>query len=206
MSYIGRKPSSEPDLERERVMETATRLFASLSYDGTSVQLIADATGLDVATITSLVGGKRDIYVAVMKRAYLAERAAIDSAFTEFTPDRAGIHLLIDRYLDFSVDNPEVPALWMHRWQSDATDVTELEDLYVQPVFERFIEGLKGSFDTDVDIEYGLWTVSWCIHGFCVGGVLDGSGKREGPRNTMYLRRFRAHLHQLVDRMLELDR
>jgi hypothetical protein len=44
------------------------------------------------------------------------------------------------------------------------------------------------------------------VRGFCVGGVLNASGQPEGPRNTVFLRRFRAHLHRLVDRMLELDR
>jgi AcrR family transcriptional regulator len=195
----------EPDMVRDRIIQTATRLFASLGYDGTSTQLIADAAGVGVHTITRLVGGKRDIYVAVMTWASLAEKVVFDTAFTEFTHDRAGIHMLADRYLNFCVDNPEVPALWLHRWQSDATDITELEGLYVQPGLDRIAHALDGFVPPDLDIEYALWTVSWCIHGFCVGGVLNKNGRREGPRNSVFLRRFRAHLHQLVDRMLQVD-
>src|SRR5258708_25064071 len=101
MRDVSRERGSESDTVRERIIETATRLFASLGYDGTPAQMIADATGLDVATITDLVGNKCDTYLAVMERADMAVRASYDSAFAEFTPDRAGIHLLADRYLDF---------------------------------------------------------------------------------------------------------
>jgi AcrR family transcriptional regulator len=200
-----RQPVSTPDMLRERVMETAARLFASLSYDGTSTQMIADSAGVDVATVTELAGSKRDLYVEVMGQAALAQRAMFEAAFARYTPDRAGIHLLMDCYLDFCVDHPEVPALWMHRWQSDASDITELESLYVRPMFDRLIGALQ-PFDFDVDLEYAIWTVHWSVRGFCLGGVLDTHGRREGPRNTVFLRRFRAHLHQLVDRMLQLDR
>src|SRR5258708_5949078 len=134
---------SESDTVRERIIETATRLFASLGYDGTPAQMIADATGLDVATVTDLVGNKCDTYLAVMERADMALRASYDSAFAEFTPDRAGIHLLADRYLDFCVDNPEVPELWIHRWLSDAADVTGLEALYIKPMLDRLTDALQ---------------------------------------------------------------
>lgn len=206
MSAAERHPVLAPDVARERVIETATRLFASLGYDGTSTQLIADAAGLDLATVADAVGGKRDIYVAVMRWASLAERSVFDTTLTEFTPDRAGILLLTDLFLDFYLDNPEIPALWMHRWQADATDISELEYLYVKPSIDRLVQVLQAAVKPDVDLEFALWTVSWCIHGFCVGGIINPDGRREGPRNSVLLRRFRAHLHQLVDRMLQLDR
>jgi hypothetical protein len=52
-----------------------------------------------------------------------------------------------------------------------------------------------------VNLEFAWWTVVWCVRGFVVGGVLDPSGRLEGARNTVFLRRFRAHLHHIVDDM-----
>jgi Transcriptional regulator len=201
-----RERRSESDTVRERIIETATRLFASLGYDGTSAQMIADAAGLDVATVTGLVGGKRDIYLAVMERTDMALRAIYDSALVEFTPDRAGIHLLADRYLDFCLDHPEVHALWTHRWLSDAADITGLEALYLKPLVDQVGHTLRSVVGTDVDLGLAWWTVIWCVRGFVVGGLPDMGGLPEGPRNTVLLRRFRTHLHKIVDCMFHMDR
>ena len=201
-----RERGTDSDTVRERIIETATRLFASLGYDGTSAQMIADAAGQDVATLTDLVGDKRDIYLAVMNRAYLSVKAMQDSAFAEFTPDQVGIHLLADRYLDFYVDNPELPELWIQRTLSDAADVTGLEALYIKPLFDRVVDAVQSVVGKDVNLELAYWTIIWSFRGFVVGGVLNKAGHPEGPHNTVLLRQFRAHLHQLVDRMLGLDR
>ena len=206
MRRMSREGGTESGTVRERVIGTATRLFASLGYDGTSAQMIADATGLDVATITDLMGDKRDIYVAVIKHAYMAKRAMYDSAFAEFTPDRAGIHLLVDRLLDFSMEHPEVAELWIHRWLGDAADVTGLEALYLKPILDRLTDATRSVVGTDVDLKGAWWTVIWSVRGFVVGGLLNEEGQPVGPRNPVFLRRFRSHLHQLVDRMYELDR
>jgi AcrR family transcriptional regulator len=200
------REGTESNTVRERIIGTATRLFASLGYDGTSAQMIADATGLDVATITDLMGDKRDIYVAVIKHAYMAKQAMYDSAFAEFTPDRAGIHLLADRLLDFSVEHPEVAELWIHRWLGDAADVTGLESLYLKPILDRLTDVTRSAVGTDVDITVAWWIVIWSVRGFVVGGLLDREGQPVRPSNPELLREFRSHLHKLVDRMLELDR
>ncbi|MEV4186774.1 helix-turn-helix domain-containing protein, partial [Streptosporangium canum] len=52
--------------QRELILRVATRLFAALGYDATSVSQIAEAAGLDVATLTQQAGGKRELYLAVM--------------------------------------------------------------------------------------------------------------------------------------------
>src|ERR1041384_5692348 len=114
------------------IVKVATQLFAALGYDGTSTRQIAEAAGLNIATVNYHVGGKRELYLAVMERAHLAERTALDQALARLTGTGpvVAIHRLMDDYLDFCVDNPEIPALWMHRWLSDASDITELEREY----------------------------------------------------------------------------
>ncbi|MFI0454123.1 TetR/AcrR family transcriptional regulator [Actinomadura sp. 6N118] len=187
-----------------RVLDVATRLFAELGYDGTPTRMIAEAAGLNIATVAYHVGGKRDLYLAVMERAHRTERAALESVLAEFTPDAAGVRRLVDGYLDFCVEHPEVPALWMHRWLSDAADVAHLESLYVRPMLNMVIEVVRPAVSEEVDLEYALMTVIWCTHGFGRGGVLDADGRRVGMGDPRQLTRFRAHLHRLVGHMLGL--
>jgi AcrR family transcriptional regulator len=192
------------DSGRERILDAATRLFAALGYDGTSTRMIAEAAGLNVATVAYHAGGKRDLYLAVMERAHLAERAALDAALAEISPDAEGILTLVDRYVDFCLERPEIPALWMHRWLSDAADVAHLEGLYVRPLMENVISVARESVADDVDLEFVFWTVVWCTHGFGCGGILDGDGHRGGLDDPHAVARFRAHMRRKVSAAIGL--
>ncbi|MEU8247712.1 TetR/AcrR family transcriptional regulator [Nonomuraea sp. NPDC048916] len=193
------------------ILKVATQLFAALGYDGTSTRAIADAAGLNIATVNYHMGGKRELYLAVMERAHQAERSMLEASLANLSDADPviAIHRVVDDYIDFCVENPEVPALWMHRWLSDARDVTELERQYVQPLHSAVTRALRpavvdGVIDRAVDLEYAVWTVIWCVHGFAKGGVLDEEGDRRAGDDRLELRRFRAHTHQMVHRMLLL--
>lgn len=134
--------------QRETILQIATRMFAALGYDGTSLQQIAEAAGFDIATVTSLLGSKRDLYLAVMERAHEADRTAIEAVMARFTPLSPAdapkmIHALADDYLDFCMSNPNVPALWAHRSLFDAQDITDLERRYVWPLHARIHKSIQ---------------------------------------------------------------
>ncbi|SFN89485.1 MULTISPECIES: TetR/AcrR family transcriptional regulator [Actinomadura] len=186
------------DTGRERILEVATRLFAALGYDGTSTRMIAEAAGLNVATIAYHVGGKRDLYLAVMERAHVAERAALDRALAEITMDREGLLALVDGYVDFCLRRPEVPALWMHRWLSDAADIAHLEEQYVRPLVEIVTGLARKIVADDVDVDFVVWTIVWCTHGFGCGGLLDADGNRLGLDDPAAVARFRAQMRRTV--------
>lgn len=199
---------AQPDRDEqfEVILDTATRLFAALGYDSTSVREIAEAAGLDVETVMKQVGGKRDLYLAVIGRAFEEEIAALAPAAAEF--EKTGsIHRLLDRYLDFYIEHPDIVALWIHRWLSDAADVAELESHYVQPLIAMVGEAVRnrlGDAVGDIDIEYTQWCVIWCVHGYVVGGVPQPDGRLHGPGNPQSQRRFRRTLHQMLHRHMRL--
>ncbi|WP_433256541.1 TetR/AcrR family transcriptional regulator [Streptosporangium sp. CA-135522] len=195
--------------QREMILQVATRLFAALGYDVTSISQIAEATGLDVATITESFGGKRELYMAVMERAHQAELsglqrsvAGIAAAAPEETA--AAVHHLIDDYIDFCTQNSEIPALWMHRWLFDASDVPELDRYYVQPLVQFVTEALRPLTCGAPDFRYVIWSVIWCTHAFSRGGVLDEEGNRVGAEDSETLRRFRAYMHEMLRCVLSL--
>ncbi|MDP9862343.1 MULTISPECIES: TetR/AcrR family transcriptional regulator [Streptosporangium] len=195
--------------QRELILQVATRLFAALGYDATSVSQIAEAAGLDIAAITGSVGSKRDLYLAVMERAHQAELTGLERSVREIAaaaPEEttAAVHRLIDDYIDFCTQNSEFPALWMHRWLFDASDVTELDRHYVQPLVQYVTEALAPLTSGSTDLKYVIWSVIWCTHAFARGGVLDEDGNRVGPEDPETLRRFRAYLHQMLHCVLTL--
>ncbi|NUT31455.1 MAG: TetR/AcrR family transcriptional regulator [Hamadaea sp.] len=189
---------------RDRVLDAATRLFADRGYDGTSTREIGRASGLNIATVAYHVGAKADLYREVMRRAHELEKAALTRAVDDLGKAEdlvEGAKTLVQRYLDFCLDHPHIPALWMRRWLSDAADITEPEAEYAWPLaglvrdaLETRRRELPVGFDTDM----ALWTVTWSIHGFCLGGVVEADGKRHREEEE----RYRRHLTELVAKLL----
>ncbi|MFD1931070.1 MULTISPECIES: TetR/AcrR family transcriptional regulator [Nonomuraea] len=196
--------------ERERILQAATRLFAALGYDATEIVQIAEAAGLSTKAVSSQFGAKRDLYLAVMERAHASHAAVVEErvkALQAAPPAEkvAAVHRFIDAYIDFAAEHPEVPALWMHRWLADASDAGNLEAEYVQPLAEFAIENIIPATEAeDADVHYTINTLVWCVHGFVLSGVFDAAGRRRGADDPRAMRRFRAHMHQMIHRTLGL--
>ncbi|MFD5632944.1 TetR/AcrR family transcriptional regulator [Streptomyces sp. NPDC127077] len=196
-------PAPSPaDASRERIIAAATALFADHGYDGTSTRRIAAEAGLNMATVAYHVGGKPDLYREVMLRAHLAEQRVLTDALAAFrdlapTDPAAAVTGLVDRYLDFCLDQPHIPALWMRRWLSDAAEFADLEAAYARPLIESVRDTVRevipsGPSTEPADVEMTVHTVLWSTHGFCRSGI-----RAQVPR-------FRAHLRALVLRDLGL--
>jgi AcrR family transcriptional regulator len=205
--------TSHADWQPERLEELATRLFAALGYDGTSISLIAEAAGMSVARVCDLVGGKRELYLSVMDRVYCAKWKVLKEAVGGPTDcpveSAATLHRIADAYLDFCLANPHCPRLWTHRWLFDASDIGDLERKYLLPYFRLVSNGLAaavaaGYIGDDVDLEFLLWSIVWNVNSFCQGGVLDAEGNLDNTHDPRTVRRFRAHLHQIVHRTMAL--
>ncbi|TDC62584.1 TetR/AcrR family transcriptional regulator, partial [Actinomadura sp. GC306] len=189
-------------IPRQRVIDGAARLFGELGYDGTPLQLIADALGVPTSTIMKVVGDKRTLYIEVMRQAFEAERTALEAAVAEAGTGRAAMHEIVDAYLDFHVANPQNRALWAHRWVADAADLSELEDRYARPLFELVASKIRVLVPPDVDTYYLLGTLVWCVHGFLGSGVLDRPKGMRKADDPAAVESFRRHLHVLMDRLL----
>ncbi|WP_131735834.1 TetR/AcrR family transcriptional regulator [Actinomadura roseirufa] len=183
------------------VLAIAARLFSELGYDAVTTQFIADACGIDAAVVTDVYGGKANVFLAVMERLTRERMEYLSPALAAFTPDAEGVIRLIDRYLDYSLEHPELPSIWMHRWMSDASDFPDMELRYGARPAGSLIQLIGQALDEDVDPELFTWHLIWAIRGFTKGGVLGADGVRRRSEDTEIQRRFRDSLHLLVRRV-----
>ncbi|MGW4802254.1 TetR/AcrR family transcriptional regulator [Nonomuraea sp. NPDC004297] len=196
---------------RELVVRAATRLFAALGYDGSSIAQVAEAAGVEPEQVTAHFAAKRELYLEVMEQArrLLADSVQLraEALLTAAPQDRArALHDFVDGYIDLCVAHPEVPALWAHRWLSDASDISDLEAKGAQPLTTYVVDSVAPlAAEAGADPLHTTYTMIWCIHGFVLSGVLDGAGRRSGIEDEEQLRRFRAHMHRLVGRLLGLS-
>jgi AcrR family transcriptional regulator len=192
------------DAETDRLTDVATRLFAQLGFDGTSLRLIADTAGIDVEELAGRFGGKAGLYRQVMLQAHESERAALAEAVASFSPTRQGVLDLVDAYLDFHVGHPHVISLWMQRWMGDAADIPGPEE-HTRTLSTLMASAVEEVTAPGIDTEYMIWTVVWCVHGFLTGGIQHPGPysyhARGEPLSPEALDRFRAHLHALIIRL-----
>ncbi|XVQ87454.1 TetR/AcrR family transcriptional regulator [Microbispora siamensis] len=182
----------------DRVLQVATRLFAGLGYDGTDMRQIADAAGTDVAFVRRQFGDKREIYLEVMDRMNSAHNAVLEKGIKDIlsaSPEQkiVAMRRLLDRYVDFCCRQSEYPALYTHRWLSDASDIPELEPMYAAPAAQFVIDTIAPLVTApDVDVDHTINSVIWCVHSFVQSGAHDRSDRRYDHDHPGALRRFRG--------------
>lgn len=196
---------------RGRILATATDLFAKRGYEATSTRAIAEAVGLNIATIAYHVGSKAALYLEVMQGAHATQREAVTEALVRLAECEPtveatlqGLHDFVDAYLDFCMRHPEVPALWMRRWLDEGEDVTAVEEEFAGPLVARVSQEVRlllerAGITGDLDVEMLVYSVVWTSHSFSQAGLVDASGTRQDPSSPEIMGRFRQHLHHLVD-------
>lgn len=187
----------------EQVLDAATRLFAAKGFDGVSMREIADAVGVNVATVQHHAGSKADLYAAVFRRVHDRERAALVAAAARSPRgelDRAGVlaglHDLLDAYLDFLEEVPETTPLWLRRWLAPESH-SELDDEFALPLYhlvEDFLADAAGRGLVDEpDPHVAVRSVVWAAHGYLTArAARPEAAAEEGAA-------FRAYAHRWIE-------
>ncbi|RFU37343.1 TetR/AcrR family transcriptional regulator [Actinomadura logoneensis] len=191
------------DKSRDQVLETAARLFSDLGYDTVDLKLIADATGLTTSGLTELVGDKPTLYLAVFTWLHQVQQESMAEALETFTPDAAGLQGIGDAFLDFCLRHRAFVGMWMHRWAGDAADL-DVETPFAKPVLAAMNEVMAPAVQPGVDLELTIWSIIWCVHGFVQFGFIGQDGESHGSDTPAAVARFRAHLHNMINRFVRV--
>lgn len=190
----------------ERILDVATDLFAARGYDGVSIRDIAAAVGVNVATVHHHGGGKAQLYDAVFARIFAAEAQALEAVAArvrerlEESPQDvlAGLHEILDAFLDFVEEHPEVTFLWLRRWLEPDRH-GELDERYSLPLYELIADLLSAAERDDLLTEphprHAIRTIVWSVHGHVT--AVAATGRKADPVRA----EFRAFAHRLIDRL-----
>ncbi len=101
MTRTPRNDGAETDTTRERLLESAERLFAEKGYDATSVREITQAARCNIASVNYHFGGKENLYLQVFQRRLDALRrmrtGRLEQALKE-AGDRATVELVLSTF------------------------------------------------------------------------------------------------------------
>lgn len=109
----------DPEQGKIELLDAATKLFARLGFERTSLAAVGEAAGVSRGLPAYFFGSKEALFHAVFERATEQVRACVLSA-PKSLPDRAPIEQvlksIIDSYLDFLDANPD--AVRLLQWES----------------------------------------------------------------------------------------
>jgi len=207
-----------PNESHERIVQAATLLFAERGYHGVSARQLAEAVGLNIATVHYHTGGKRELYLSVIRRLYEQEQALVMSvldaqpvaAWTDPARLWTALTSLADALVDFLDQRPERARLYIHRWLEAADEMTPVEAELSLALHRPLLDVLQrgqgaGAIRPDVDIELFLRSFTWLLFSYFVTGPIDWRVWRGDPHGPESLAAFRDYLRDYLARMLGIS-
>jgi AcrR family transcriptional regulator len=101
------------ETSRERIHAAALRLFARYGYDGTSLQMIADAVGLHKSTLFHHYRGKLEVATEAFEAAMTRVLACLRPLEHEEPPTLEGFLAVIDALVEHFSREPEAARMVM---------------------------------------------------------------------------------------------
>jgi AcrR family transcriptional regulator len=103
----------DPEATREALVRAATRLFAAVGFDGTTVEQIAAASGVNKAMINYHFGGKDGLYTSILRESFT--RLASEVARLRARPGSAdqALRELIATLGRMMTETPSLPAMML---------------------------------------------------------------------------------------------
>ncbi|MCL4423555.1 MAG: TetR/AcrR family transcriptional regulator [Actinobacteria bacterium] len=162
----GAESSDSP--QRRRILDLALSLMAQQGVDGTSMRDLANAAGLNVATLYHYFPSKADLLTAVLTERGYEDLLEAPSATSSNEPKAAGLKELIDDQLRSMLDLEDFVRLMLgEALRGDPTALavgTELLNA-TQAAFERWLEDCE----PELSSELGAGPLSRLLRALLVG-------------------------------------
>jgi AcrR family transcriptional regulator len=201
---------------RERIIEVATRLFADRGYAGTTTRAIAGEVGANIATVRHHVGGKFDLFRAVLERLYQEEVEVLGKRLQplrdrSLADSEEVIDVLVDvanAMIDLMASRPERPRLYLRRWLDPVDEIRPLEirmSLDEHQLLRELLERAEvtGAIDPAFPVNTFLRSFTWLIYGYFATGPIDWERWFSDPLEPGNLRDLRRLVEQYIRRSFE---
>jgi AcrR family transcriptional regulator len=158
---------------RSELTREAARLFAERGYHGTSIGDLAEALGVQKATLYAHIRSKQDLLYETMKEGARAFHAALD-AVPEQLPATEKIRLALRGHLRVVAEQLDVATVFVQEWRylegERRDEIVEERRRYEERIRALFREGRElGELRTDLDdataalltLSAANWAYTW---------------------------------------------
>jgi len=158
---------------RTELTREAARLFAERGYHGTSIGDLAEALGVQKATLYAYIESKQDLLYATMRQGADAFHGALD-AIPDELPAAGKIRLALRAHLRVVAEQLEVATVFVQEWRylegERRDEIVEERRRYEDRIRSIFREGRDlGELRTDLDdstaalltLSASNWAYTW---------------------------------------------
>lgn len=198
----GRPRAADAEPTREVILRVATDLFARNGFDAVSLRAVAEAAGVDVATVHHHAGGKLVLYQSCFALVFEAERRALEPVIAAAAANADGdlleaLHRVLDAFVDFLEERPETTGLWLRRWLEPDRHAG-IDERYSTPLYEQVERVLAAADKAGVLHEpqphLAVRSLIWAVHAHAVTAL-----RGDVPADSRFA--LRAFVHRWLDRM-----
>ena len=170
---------------RQELSREAARLFAEKGYHGTSIGDLADAMGVQKASLYAHIGGKEDLLYETMREGARAFHGALD-AIPEKLPATEKLRLALRAHLRVVADQLDVATVFVQEWRylegERLQEIVAERRRYEGRIRALFREGRELSeLRTDLDendaalvfLSAANWAYTWLRAGVNTDDVAD---------------------------------
>lgn len=153
------------DQTRQRLLETAERIFADKGLAGARVDEIAQEAGVNKRMIYAYFSNKEGLYMAVLEAVYGRLAACEAASGLDTLPEEEAIAALVRAYFDFLSNNDSYVRMIM--WENlhrarymDARNLSGVRDPMRRAMARLIRRGkASGRFRADVDEDQALFSL-----------------------------------------------
>jgi TetR/AcrR family transcriptional regulator, cholesterol catabolism regulator len=170
---------------RDELAGTAARLFAERGFHGTSMGDLAEAMGVQKASLYSLTPSKQDLLYRIMREGADAFHAGLD-AIPEELPAAERIRLALRSHLDVVSQQLEVATVFTREWRylegPHRSEILAERRRYEERVQALFRDGVEaGALRSDLDVAAATllvlsaanWAYTWLSPGTDIVDLAD---------------------------------
>ena len=188
----------------DRILDAADEVLAEVGYDGASVRLVAERAGVNKALVFYHFESKSALFDRVLERYYEAHLAALRDAFGGAGTVRDRLHRMLDAYLVFMQGNRRYPRL-VQQILSGTGAKREVVSRNLTPMY-RWVRDALAELTPEVgalSARQFFISFSSLVTGYFTYAPALEEAWQEDPLSEGALAERRAHLHWLMDRMLD---
>ncbi len=186
---------------RDRILEAAYELFGKRGYEAANTREIAEAAGINKATLYYHFPGKDVLFNCLLDQYYQDLNTRLQKAMGEHSDWREKIRLMIDTYFDFLIQNREFSLLVQR--ESTAGNFNDRITDHLLPMFSAgtklFAEQFPEAASDDLAAEqllisfYGI-VVAYVNHARLIEKLLGAD-----PLDAELLEKRKKHLYRITE-------